>query len=166
MSTIEAQTGYINLLINNSGILGPSIKYPTSTDNILDLQKSLWESSPSAFQQTFEVNNTAIYYTTVAFLDLLDKGNKHGGIPNVSSQVITVASVAGFRRENRPPSIAYTVSKAAAVHLGKILANLLIDYDIRSNIICPGIYPSGKNGLDFLRASMLKYYLNRNDRAT
>lgn len=91
-----------------------------------------------------EINDTAIYFTTVAFLDLLDKGNKHGGIPGVSSQVIAVASVAGFRREDRPHGIAYTVSKAAAIHLGKMLASILIDYNIRFNIICPGIYPSGR----------------------
>ncbi|KAF8515281.1 hypothetical protein JB92DRAFT_2915209 [Gautieria morchelliformis] len=142
VSTIESQTGYINLLVNNSGVFGPGVSYPTSTDNIVDLQKRLWESPPELFQQTFEVNDTAIYFTTVAFLDLLAKGNKHGGIPGVSSQVIIIASVAGFRREDRPPGIAYTVGKAAAIHLGKVLSNVLVDYNIRTNIICPGIYPS------------------------
>ncbi|KAF8515280.1 short chain dehydrogenase/reductase [Gautieria morchelliformis] len=130
VSTIESQTGYINLLVNNSGLYGPVVSYPTSTDNIVDLQKRLWESPPELFQKTFEVNDTAIYFTTVAFLDLLAKGNKHGGIPGVSSQ-------------GRPtPGIAYTLSKAAAIHLGKVLSNVLIDYNIRTNIVCPGIYPS------------------------
>ncbi|KAF8578953.1 NAD(P)-binding protein [Ramaria rubella] len=143
VSTIESQTGHINLLINNCGIFGPKIDYPSpNTEDIKDFQKSLWEGSPKDFQQTFEVNSTAIYYTTVAFLDLLDKGNKHGGIPGVSSQVISIASVAGFRREFKPPGIAYTISKAAAIHLGKILTNVLLDFNIRSNVICPGIYPS------------------------
>ena len=159
VATVESQTGYINLLVNNSGVFGPEAKYPTSTDNIQDLQKCLWESNPEAFQQTFEVNNTAIYFTTVAFLDLLDKGNKHGGIPGVSSQVITTASVAGFRREERPLGVAYTLSKTAAIHLGKILANILIEYNIRSNVICPGIYPSGKSFIISSRTRLLNFGL-------
>ncbi|KAF8515282.1 NAD-P-binding protein [Gautieria morchelliformis] len=142
VSTISSQTGYINLLINNSGIFGPTVKLPRTTADIKDLQKILWEATPAAFQETFNVNVTAVYYTTVAFLDLLDKGNKHGGIPGVTSQVVTVSSIAGFRRDENPSGIAYGISKAAATHLGKVLANLLKDWRIRSNVIAPGIYPS------------------------
>ncbi|KAF8587683.1 NAD-binding protein [Ramaria rubella] len=143
VSTIEAQSGYINILVNNSGIFGPDIKYPsTPSTDIKELQKSLWESTPEEFQKTFEVNVTGVYYTTVAFLDLLDKGNKHGSLPGVTSQVITTTSIAGFRRDGKVLGIAYSTSKAAVTHLGKILANLLKDWQIRSNLIAPGIYPS------------------------
>lgn len=110
--------------------------------DIKDLQKILWDSTPEAFQGTFNVNVTAVYYTTVAFLDLLDKGNKKGNTPGVTSQVVTMSSLAGFRRDAAQMAIAYSISKAAATHLGKILANVLKDWDIRSNIIAPGLYPS------------------------
>ena len=39
--------------------------------------------------------------------------------------------------------ITYSISKAAVTHLGKMLANLLKDWWVHSNIIAPGIYPSG-----------------------
>ncbi|KAF8575689.1 NAD(P)-binding protein [Ramaria rubella] len=143
VSAIESQSGYINLLVNNSGVHGELIKYPPvpSTD-IKDFQKMLWETTPEDFQQVFNVNVTAVYFTTVAFLELLDKGNKHGGIPGVSSQVITMSSISGFKRDGKPSGMAYTTSKAAVTHLGKILANLLKDFHIRSNVVAPGFYPS------------------------
>lgn len=151
VSIIGSQTGYINLLVNNSGVFGPNVKLPPTTSDIKELQNILWEVTPQAFQDTFEVNVTAVYYTTVAFLALLDKGNKHGGIPGVTSQVVTVSSIAGFRRDGAVTGIAYHTSKAAVTHLGKVLANLLKDWNIRSNIIAPGIYPSGPfNYLYFL----------------
>ncbi|KAF8585190.1 NAD(P)-binding protein [Ramaria rubella] len=103
VSIIEAQTGYINIL------------------------KILWESTSEEFQKTFEVNVTAVHYTTVAFLDLLDKGNKHGGIPGVTSQVVTTISISGFRRDEKPSEVAYSTRKAA---------------NVRSNLIALGIYPS------------------------
>jgi len=143
VSTIEARTGYINLLINNSGIYGPEVHVPSSSSkDIKELQKTLWVATPGEFQDTFNINVTAVYFATVAFLELLDKGNKKGGIPGVSSQVITTSSIAGYRRDGALTGIAYATSKAATTHLGKIFANLLSEYRIRSNIIAPGIYPT------------------------
>jgi len=60
-----------------------------------------------------------------------------------SSQVITISSSGGFRRDDKVFSIPYTLSKAASTHLGKMLANLLMGTGIRSNIIAPGFFPSG-----------------------
>jgi len=143
VSSIESQVGFINLLVNNCGTSGPSDKFPPRSADIKTFQTCLLENNSESFQKTFEVNHTAMYFVTVAFLQLLDEGNKRGGIPDVSSQVINIASVAAFRREERPQTgLAYILSKVAAVHLTKILASILVDYDIRCNAICPGIYPS------------------------
>jgi len=126
--------------------MGPITQYlfPASAENnIKELQNILWETSPEAFTQNFEINVTAVYYTTVAFLELLDKGNKHGGIRGVTSQVITTSSAVGVRRDGGPVGVPYTTSKAGPLHLGKVLSSLLKDYQIRSNIVVPGIYSSG-----------------------
>lgn len=141
---IEEQVGYINLLVNNAGFLGSKITPPTPETDIRSLQKMLWNIPPTDFQDTFNVNVTAVFYFTVAFLDLLSKGNGHG-IPGVSSQIITISSIAGFRRDGQQTSVSYSISKAATTHLGKMMANMFKDYRIRSNVIAPGLYPSGSS---------------------
>lgn len=140
---IEEQVGYITVLVNNAGIAGPAIKPLTPEANsIKDFQNELLNLSLPDFQRTFDVNVTAVFYGTAVFLELLSKGNNHG-IPGVSSQVITIASISGYVRDSREYCPAYTLSKAAAIHLGKLMANMFVKYNIRSNVIAPGIYPSG-----------------------
>lgn len=64
------------------------------------------------------------------------------------AHIITVASVASFMRWVSA-GLAYNASKAAAAHLGKIMSTFLSEWGIRSNIVCPGPYPSGMTaGLD------------------
>ena len=63
--------------MNNSGVMYSQIIPPSPDDDIKTIQEKLWNSGPpEEFTRTFEVNVTAVYYTTVAFLELLDAGNK------------------------------------------------------------------------------------------
>lgn len=133
------------MLINNSGVINNTAQAPEPTDDIKTFQKKLWEAGTKEdFNKTLELNVTAVYYTTVAFLELLDAGNKRATSEDEpSSQVITVGSIGGFRRDDQVLSFAYTISKSAVMHLAKILVNTLKRWKIRSNIIAPGLYPSG-----------------------
>jgi NAD(P)-dependent dehydrogenase (short-subunit alcohol dehydrogenase family) len=72
----------------------------------------------------------------VAFLKLLDLGNKNGNVKQ-KSQVIAISSIGAF---NRVPlaGFAYSASKAAVIHLMKQFATALVPWDIRSNVIAPG----------------------------
>ncbi|KAI0060383.1 NAD-P-binding protein [Artomyces pyxidatus] len=145
VEVIRERHGYINLLVNNAGVAhGIMQKY--EHQDIRSLQNELWNAaSPRDFGMSFEANVTGVYYSTVAFLELLHNGNVRRAIAElhpVTSQVITVSSVAAFRRDDRPYSIPYTLSKVASTHMGKMFANILKDWKIRSNIIAPGIYPS------------------------
>ncbi|KAF2805452.1 NAD(P)-binding protein, partial [Mytilinidion resinicola] len=76
----------------------------------------------------------------IAFLELLDAGNKKGNLVQ-KSQVIATSSIGAF---NRVPlaGYAYGGSKAGVVHLMKQFATTLVAYDVRSNVIAPGYYPS------------------------
>jgi len=146
-STIKSQTGYINLLINNSGIAGFGIASPLkASQSAKQFTELFWaRASMESFTKVFEVNVTGVFYTTLAFLELLDAGNEKGrGLDGVSSQVISISSIAGFERHKgiASESFAYQSSKAAVNHLGKILANVLPQWNIRSNIIATGIFPS------------------------
>lgn len=151
--TIKQRHGYINLLVNNAGVLlGNQPKLPTPADaggDITKLQEVLWKTETAeTFRTTFDVNVAGVWFTTVAFLELLHEGNKRTLAPGgsgVSSGVITIASLASLRRDSGVFSLSYTVSKAAVHHLGKMIAHYLKDWKIRSNLINPGLYPSGSS---------------------
>lgn len=125
-----------------------------SHPSIKAFQSALWDSgTPDDFAETFATNVTAPYYTTVAFLELLHQGNLRQQEtafssfmtfpPFHSSQVITVSSSGSFRVDPKIVSMSYTLSKTATTHLGKCLANLLAPWSIRSNVLAPGVWPSG-----------------------
>lgn len=143
---VRARHGYINLLVNNAGIslnMLPSLPDPNDTD-IKDYQDLLWNAgSPEDFARTFDVNVTGAWYCSVCFLDLLHAGNQKNNVPGVKSQIITITSGGSFRKDPKVFSVSYTLSKAAATHLGKMLTHFLKDWQIRSNVVAPGIFPSG-----------------------
>lgn len=146
VDTIKARHGYINLLVNNAGVaynLLPKLPNPETGDIKAFQQVLLQAGSRTEFAYTMEMNVSAQYYCTLLFLELLDAGNKRDNMHGVTSQIITVASGGGFRQDDKIFSVSYTLSKGAAIHLGKLLAHFLKDWQIRSNVIAPGIFPSG-----------------------
>ncbi|KAE8308396.1 hypothetical protein BDV41DRAFT_568262 [Aspergillus transmontanensis] len=108
---IEAETGYINLLIANSGSVPPG-------SSITELQETLYNIPMQDFTNTFHVNGTAVFYTTFAFLGLLDAGNRNGSYCNGRSQVIATSSIASFNR-HISAGFAYSTSKAATTMMMK-----------------------------------------------
>lgn len=89
------------------------------------------------FTNTFHVNCTAVFYTTIAFLGLLDAGNRNGSYGNGRSQVIATSSIGSFNRRISA-GFAYSTSKAATTMMMKVLATYLVPYRIRANVLCPG----------------------------
>jgi len=147
VDTVKAKHGFVNLLVNNAGIARNQIPQPipkpaTAGDDITKLQDALWNAGTSEdWADTFRVNTTAVYYTTVAFLELLHEGNKRGNARGWS-QVIMVSSGITFRKDDQVGSLSYMLSKSAVTHLGKTLAHFFKDWKIRSNVIAPGFFPS------------------------
>lgn len=142
---VREKHGYVDLLVNNSGVLlgNVSAGYAHGGD-IHKLQDALWDGqTPEEFAKMFEVNVTGAYWSTVAFLDLLAAANKGKDLGATMSQVVTVSSIGGFRRDGQIGAIGYCLSKSAATHLGRLLVGTLKDFKIRSNIIAPGLFPSG-----------------------
>ncbi|KAL4885691.1 hypothetical protein BJY04DRAFT_231111 [Aspergillus karnatakaensis] len=137
---IRSETGYINLLIANSGIAGPSGTVPPNS-SIADLQKTLLNIPIEEFTNTFHVNTSAVFYTAIAFLDLLDIGNKNGSYPPARSQVIATSSIGSFNRRITA-GFAYGASKAATTMLMKVLSTYLVPWRVRVNVLCPGLFPT------------------------
>lgn len=146
---VREEQGYINLLFANAGVSGPKHAAALkeghedgSRPSVAEFQKAMFEPDVDDFTFTSHVNNTAVFYTAVAFLDLLDAGNKKRNLPQ-DSQIIVTSSIAGFSR-SLASGFAYSSSKAAVTHLVKMLATYFAQagYHIRANVIAPGLYPS------------------------
>lgn len=143
---IEKDAGYLNLLLCNSGVAGPQVPAPAVTGgdapppSIKDWAAKHLAIPMVDYERTMSVNVTSVWYTTMACLDLLDKGNKAGNL-SWSSQVVVTSSIGGFNRK-APGGYAYGQSKAAATHATKQLAVVLPTWGIRANCLAPGLFPS------------------------
>ncbi|RSL54771.1 hypothetical protein CEP53_007317 [Fusarium sp. AF-6] len=137
---IEKDVGYINLLVANSGISGPSGNVPPGA-TIAQVQETLFDIPMEDFTNTYHVNCTAVFYTTIAFLGLLDEGNKRSDYQGGRSQVIATSSIGSFNRKITA-GFAYGTSKGATTLMMKILATYLVTYRIRANVLCPGLFPT------------------------
>ncbi|KAI1344211.1 short chain dehydrogenase [Xylariaceae sp. FL0016] len=156
VDAVTKDVGFVNLLVANSGVVGPETRWQPDL-SISELRAKLFDAvSVDDFTQTYHVNVTGAYFTFLAFLELLDEGNKNalkggGGfgapvvqgsdVPSVQSQVIFTSSIAAYSRAwlSAP---AYAGSKAAIAHLTKHASTQLARYGIRANAFAPGLFPS------------------------
>lgn len=130
------------MLINNAGISSPSLQTESSSaqemkENLFDHKDSTYES----WNETYNTNVTATYFVTTAFLPLLQQSSQtHEGW---SSTVINISSISGLIK-GAQHHFAYNASKAAAVHLTRLLAAEIAanQLKIRVNSIAPGVFPS------------------------
>lgn len=143
VQTVKSQVGYLNLLICNAGIGGVgegAVKKSTSPE---EFSAKHFAHSFEDFLRPFAVNVAGAWYTSVAFLPLLETGNKAGNVSQ-SSQVIVIGSAAGLSKTGNA-GYAYGQSKAAAIHLAKQLSALLPRWGMRANCITPGCEYTKKN---------------------
>lgn len=156
VKTIGSHTSYVDVLVNNAGIMGPVAGQIHGLQTVQEVS-DLMLKDLDAWASTFAINTTAVAGVSAAFLPLLDAGNIRRGWPkgrrekqtrkevpegidaddDRMSQIITVASIASFNR-SVTAGLAYTASKSGAMMVGKSMANFLAPFGIRSNIICPG----------------------------
>ncbi|KAK5696657.1 hypothetical protein LTR97_007961 [Elasticomyces elasticus] len=145
---VQNEQGYVNLLFANAGVSGPRDASAVSKaagdgkPSIKQYQDALWTPEPDEYTKALHVNCTAVYYTAIAFLGLLDEGNKKRNVPQ-DSQILVTSSIAGFSRQ-LASSYSYSTSKAAVNHLVKMLSTSFAQngFHIRANIVAPGLYPS------------------------
>jgi NAD(P)-dependent dehydrogenase (short-subunit alcohol dehydrogenase family) len=148
-NVIVIHEGYIDLLVANAGIMGPRPLKRAPDEplpSISEYRAHALKTPMEDFTHTYSFNTTGVYYTTMAFLELLDQGNKRGNMgPDWRSQVIATSSIGGFSRLNGA-SFAYNSSKAAVTHMMKMMATAFVPYKIRCNVLAPGIFPSDLAG--------------------
>ncbi|KAK7753567.1 hypothetical protein SLS62_004425 [Diatrype stigma] len=155
---VAKDAGHVNLVIANSGVIGPETRYSADM-SVAELRGMLFDGvSVEDFTETLNVNVTGAYFTLLAFLELLDAGNQQalkGGagafgapgregsdVPSVQSQAIFTSSISAYSRfwTSTP---AYGSSKAAVAHLAKHASTNLAKYGIRVNALAPGCESGG-----------------------
>jgi NAD(P)-dependent dehydrogenase (short-subunit alcohol dehydrogenase family) len=136
---VHEETGLVNLVVANAGIMGPR---PLRTDScsVAEYRSHALKTSMEDFTNTYAVNATSVYYTALAFLELLDAGNKSDSV-GVRSQIVATSSIGGFSRLSGG-SFAYSSSKAAVTHMMKMMGTAFVPFRIRCNILAPGLVQS------------------------
>ncbi|KAF2683150.1 NAD(P)-binding protein [Lentithecium fluviatile CBS 122367] len=131
----------IQLLVNNAGI---ATKYSTAGQPEMSDPQAItdhfWQTEEQSWADTFETNVTGVYYMTMAFLPLLERGREV--TPGYTSSVVNVTSISGFMKGNSSGQFAYASSKAVATHLTRMLATTFAETKVRVNCIAPGVFPS------------------------
>jgi NAD(P)-dependent dehydrogenase (short-subunit alcohol dehydrogenase family) len=114
VETVVGGHGRIDVLVNNSGVGGPSGR--------------LWEVDPNEWMSTFQVNVFGVFLVTRAVLPVM-VGQKGGS-------VVIIGSISG----KRPlfGRSAYTTTKTALIGLTRTLALEAGGEGIRVNLISPG----------------------------
>ncbi|ANT53007.1 SDR family NAD(P)-dependent oxidoreductase [Mesorhizobium amorphae] len=119
-----AAAGRIDVLVNNAGILKPSL--------LQDLDEASWDAH-------FDVNAKGVLMMCQAVLPHM-RARKSG-------RVINIASIAG--RQGVPTQGHYAATKAVVITLTRVLAQEVGMDGVTVNAICPGIILTemGKNNL-------------------
>jgi NAD(P)-dependent dehydrogenase (short-subunit alcohol dehydrogenase family) len=135
---IESKEKYLNLVVAAAGISGP--KAPPEEEDATDLKKKLWENeSFEEWDKTWRTDVSAVYFTTVAFLPLLQAGTESHG--HLSASVIVISSMSGIMRDSQG-HFAYNAAKGGTVHLTKLMSAEFMKIRVRVNSIAPGYFPS------------------------
>ncbi|KAK7419284.1 hypothetical protein QQX98_003436 [Neonectria punicea] len=150
VNRITDEVGYVNLVVANSGSIGPPVRF-NPTRSLAELRETLFTNfSMDEMNEVLNLNVTAAFFTMTAFLELLDAGNKNAlkdgfgkpinegsHVPLIQSQVIFTTSVSAFSRHwsSSPP---YLTSKVAIMQVTKHASTQLARFGIRVNAIAPG----------------------------
>jgi NAD(P)-dependent dehydrogenase (short-subunit alcohol dehydrogenase family) len=135
---ISAKENHVNLLITAAGINGP--KAEPDSEDASNLKAKLWENeSPEKWNETYNTDVTAVYFSVVAFLPLLQAGTENHG--HLAASVIVISSMSGIMRHAQG-HFSYNAAKAATAHLSKMMSAEFQKASIRVNSIAPGYFPS------------------------
>jgi NAD(P)-dependent dehydrogenase (short-subunit alcohol dehydrogenase family) len=135
----------IQLLVNNAGIaLDNGTRFAENGQPCMDdaqaISQHFMRSYPDDWSRSFETNVMGGFFMSMALLPLLEKGS--GIVKGYSSSIVNLSSNSAFLKDSCRGYISYAASKAATVHMSRMLAFLLSRTRVRVNQIAPGTFPS------------------------
>lgn len=128
---VKKRESRLDILVNNSGLTwgAPMDDFP---------EKKGWD-------KVFDLNVKSQFYLTVALLPILEK-DKSNISPGVVINIASVAAISPLAEGSLSApghgTYSYQPSKAASLHLTKVLATSLAKKFITVNAILPGVFPS------------------------
>ena len=134
---------YLSTLINHvpvtaAGISGP--KAEPESEDAAEMKKTLWDNeSFEEWSETYNTDVSSVYFTTVAFLPLLQAAGKR--TRSMAPSVIVISSMSGIMRHAQG-HFSYNAAKGATVHLTKLMSAEFMKVGVRVNSIAPGYFPS------------------------
>ncbi len=114
VSEIQKKEKCIHLLVAAAGMSGP--KGNPDSEDAGELKKKLFSEPQSEWNDVFNTNVASVYFTTVAFLPLLQAGKEShvSGNESFSASVIVISSMSGIM-SHAQGHFAYNAAKGATV---------------------------------------------------
>ena len=133
---VKEEFGKIDILVNNAGT------NPTMA-NALEIEERAWDS-------IMNVNVKGLFFLSQAVARVMKE--QGGGC------IINVASAGGIRPHILP---AYSISKAAVIMATKVMAYEWAQYNIRANVVAPGLVKTGFSEALWGDEKVLEYLMQR-----
>jgi NAD(P)-dependent dehydrogenase (short-subunit alcohol dehydrogenase family) len=132
----EQEPDGLHALVNNAGIArDDNTKFSANGQPDMDsadaVSKHMLKSEMSQWAATFETNVTCQYFMSAAFIPLLARATER--TPGYSSCITNISSISGLMKGSSNGQFAYASSKAALIHLTRMLATTLMNTKIRVN---------------------------------
>lgn len=128
---IKKRESRLDILVNNSGLTwgAPMADFPEA----------------NGWDKVFALNVKSQFYLTVALLPLLKNGKDNlrpASVINIASTAAISPIAEGALSAKGHGTYSYQPSKAASLHLTRVLAASLARDHVVVNAICPGVFPS------------------------
>ncbi|MDX1581937.1 MAG: SDR family oxidoreductase, partial [Alphaproteobacteria bacterium] len=120
--TIKSEEGGLDILVNNSGATwgAPLDEFPES-----------------GWDKVFDLNVKAVFF----LIQQLRGHLRTNAAPEKPSKIVNIASINGLTVPDLE-TYSYSASKAAVIHMTRVLARWLAEDKINVNAIAPGPFPS------------------------
>ena len=139
---VESREPCLCILVNNAGISSETVQPESSSAT--EMKQNLFDTSKTTTQDwlaTYETDVVSLYFTTAAFLPLLQRSSERH--PHWSGTVVNITSISGLIKTAQH-HFAYNAAKGAAQHLTRMLASEIASagHKVRVNALAPGVFPS------------------------